>query len=87
MQATPYFHTLSLNTCFLYPKSVVKNLTCEFFLQGKLVSDFRKIEVGVFMFVDKNFSEMGHSQAIGFFSLYMQGWFFLVKDRQQQTLG
>lgn len=54
----------------------MKNWTCEFFLQGKLVSDFRKIEVGVFMFVDKNFSEMGHLQAIGFFSLHVQGWFF-----------
>lgn len=60
MQTTPSFHNLSLSTCYLYPKLVMKDWTHECLLQDKLVSVFRKIQIGVFLFMDKNFSEVDH---------------------------
>lgn len=67
----------------MFQVSTEKNWSSEFLFQDKLGSDFRKIEVSVLMFMDRNFSEMGHLKALGFLIFHVQGSFSLVRDKAE----
>lgn len=41
----------------------------------------------MFMFIDKNFSEVGHLQALGFLTFHVQGCFFWLKTHGRRPLA